>query len=368
ELYEEGVHHMLLFREIRAMMTHATIQDFAMADLTKPTAKRFKNHLSALSNFWRFSQDRVIEFDDAARDGDQLLDRREDLVKSVDVLRNELRNQTEQRAAEQPKVLALRDENARLSDKLLGLKKEQGTLMQEHDVFKTEKGDLTQKLLDLQFKLNTAIADIRRYQNRAIESPNKLREMLSELEERYKQDKVSLGDSQRKIRELQEKQKVLQGVETETKSAQGLLQRVLEQTQKYAQEEAARDHALATFADNQRARDEIELKKDLVARRLASLTQRIERLNKSIETRRAEEKKRALEVEAEFDRLSKEKGKRSEEEKGKVQEADAYEKEYTDLMRAYDAHVAYMKQESEVIKARAREYMSVIRQKLNVQV
>lgn len=37
------------------------------------------------------------------------------------------------------------EENVVLSDRLMELKKEQGTLMQEHDLLKTEKGDLAER-------------------------------------------------------------------------------------------------------------------------------------------------------------------------------------------------------------------------------
>lgn len=48
----------------RAMMEAATVHDFHLQDLTRPTPKRFKRHMSALVNFFRFRSDRLAEFDE----------------------------------------------------------------------------------------------------------------------------------------------------------------------------------------------------------------------------------------------------------------------------------------------------------------
>lgn len=72
------------------MMLHAYIQDFVFTDMTRPTSKRLKRQLSALINFYRFRQDRLNEFEEAAAEGTALIAHRAELVENVERLRTQL--------------------------------------------------------------------------------------------------------------------------------------------------------------------------------------------------------------------------------------------------------------------------------------
>ena len=60
-------------------MKAATVQDFHLQDLTRPNAKRFKRHMSALVNFFRFRSDRLAEFDELVAETEELEGRRIEL-------------------------------------------------------------------------------------------------------------------------------------------------------------------------------------------------------------------------------------------------------------------------------------------------
>jgi len=68
------------------MMKASMVHDFTLQDLTRPDPKRFRKHLSALINFYRFKADRVLEVGEFEAETEELTDRREDLLSQNDTV------------------------------------------------------------------------------------------------------------------------------------------------------------------------------------------------------------------------------------------------------------------------------------------
>lgn len=76
--------------ESRTMMEAATVHDFQLQDLTRPTPKRFKRHMSALVNFFRFRSDRLAEFDELVLETEEMENRRIELEESIERMRQDI--------------------------------------------------------------------------------------------------------------------------------------------------------------------------------------------------------------------------------------------------------------------------------------
>ena len=113
------------------MMEAATVHDFCVQDLTRPQPKRFKRHMSALVNFFRFRSDRLAEFDELVLETEDLETRRLEWEESMDRTRQAIAEIVARRKHDEPRVKQLQEENLAHADRLLEMKKEQGRLLAE---------------------------------------------------------------------------------------------------------------------------------------------------------------------------------------------------------------------------------------------
>jgi hypothetical protein len=61
-LHEDSVPTLCFLRSCQKLMYFCGIGDFTIKDLTQPTSKRLKKHLSAVINFMKFKEERLPLF------------------------------------------------------------------------------------------------------------------------------------------------------------------------------------------------------------------------------------------------------------------------------------------------------------------
>lgn len=90
ELYEDSLTWVLFYREISILMQASQVRDFTSHDVLRPQPKRFRKHMSALVNFYRFRQERLEEFEDFSKEMDDLIDRKEELHAYKEAMREKI--------------------------------------------------------------------------------------------------------------------------------------------------------------------------------------------------------------------------------------------------------------------------------------
>lgn len=80
ELYEESLSWILFYREVSVLLHACQAYDFGAHDILRPQSKRFRRHLSALINFYRFREERSREFDQFSDETDALIQKRNELL------------------------------------------------------------------------------------------------------------------------------------------------------------------------------------------------------------------------------------------------------------------------------------------------
>ena len=360
EIYEDGVAWLLFFREVRAMMEAATVHDFHLQDLTRPTPKRFKRHMSALVNFFRFRSDRLAEFDELVLDTEELENRRLDLEEGSEQVRQELAAIAAQRQADEPAVQQLRASNLQASDQLLRLKKEQGKLLAEVDALKAEKAGVVQQQTDVQYELQLVGAELSKLQARMVSRPDDLRKQIAEMHAQVRSERAGVAEAEHKARALAAKMDVLAELDRGMAQALAVLEQVAAEKERAAREARALDEARGAAATHESERASLDA-------RLAQLEQQTQAGNARLgESRAALEAQRAA-SQARLDALTTRLGEVSRTRKERHalaelrnQEAQSLEQEIESVLQAHEAHYAKMQLEKDALGRTAASYMDAL--------
>lgn len=342
------------------MMEAATVHDFHLQDLTRPHPKRFKRHMSALVNFFRFRSDRLAEFDELVLDTEELENRRLDLEEGSEQVRAALDALAAQRRDEEPQVHALRERNLALSDQLLRLKKEQGKLLAEVDALKTEKAQLVQHQTDVQHELHTVHAELHKLQARLAARPDDVRRQIAELHTQTAHERAGVRDAEAKAAALAAKLQVLAQLDTDVGHALAALEQIAGALERIARETRILDeaqHALATH-DAERA---------ALAARHAELARDTEHATHALAARRAELEAQRGASQARLDALTARLGEVSRTRKERhalaelrTNEAQAVEQEIESVLQAHEAHYAKMQRDKDALCRTAAAYMDAL--------
>ena len=360
EIFEDGVGWLVFYREVRAMMEAATVHDFHLQDLMRPNAKRFKRHMSALVNFFRFRSDRLAEFDELVAETEDLEGRRLELEEGIDEARRRIEEHTYQRQVDEPEVQRLRDENLRHSDWLLDLKREQGRLLSEVDALKAEKADLVQQQTDVQYQLQIVGTDLSKLQARIVSRPEDIRNSLAEMNAQVRSERSSLAESERKGRALAAKMDVLVQLERDVSAATAAAEQVAAEMERVAHERRAVEEAKAAIAAHEYERSELEHRAEQLDRHVRLASERLERARRGLEERRAASRAKMDAIHARLEAIAGVRRERHALVEVRNGECAELERQLESVLQEHDAHVAKMQLEKDSLSRTATAYMDAV--------
>ncbi|WFD28057.1 kinetochore-associated Ndc80 complex subunit nuf2 [Malassezia nana] len=350
ELFEDGVAWLLFFREVRTMMEAATVTDFHLQDLTRPTPKRFKRHMSALVNFFRFRSDRLAEFDELVLETEDLENRRMELEEGLAHDKEEMERLLAQRRAEEPRVQQLRDENLAHSDRLLQMKKEQGRLLAEVDALKGDKAEAVQKQTDIQYQLQIVSAELAKLQTRLATEPADMRRDVDDMQAQLQSERSTLAESERKARELGAQLDVLQQLEADVAAAIAGMEQVTADMERTAAESRALDEMRAQMAAHTQEQPTQAHRLEVLERQVKLANERLERARRLLEEKRTARQAQMDALTARLVDVSKLRKERHALADIKNQEATGLERELESVLQAHEAHCARMQLDKEALR------------------
>ena len=96
-------------------MNTVGVKDFTMIDLIKPESKRLRRHISAVINFAKFREERLVHGVELTQEVDTLAAKKQQAEDENERLVNELRAATAVREQEAPEESRLKGENEGLA-------------------------------------------------------------------------------------------------------------------------------------------------------------------------------------------------------------------------------------------------------------
>ena len=342
------------------MMEAATVTDFQLQDLTRPTAKRFKRHMSALVNFFRFRSDRLAEFDELVLETEALENQRMELEEGLARDKQAIESVLAQRRADEPRVQQLRDENLAHSDRLLQMKKEQGRLLAEVDALKGDKAEAVQRQTDIQYQLQIVAAELAKLQSRLATEPADLRRDVDDMQAQLQSERASLGESERKARELGAKVDVLQQLDADVAAAIAAMEQVAADMERTAAEARALEETRAQLATYTHERPTLAHRLEVLDRQVKLATERLERARRQLEEKRTERQAQMDALTARLAEVSKLRKERHALADIKNQEATSVERELESVLQEHEAHRARMQLDKEALCRTAKAYMDTL--------
>lgn len=341
-------------------MEAATVTDFQLQDLTRPTAKRFKRHMSALVNFFRFRSDRLAEFDELVLETEALENQRMELEEGLEHHKQAIESLLAQRRADEPRVQQLRDENLAHSDRLLQMKKEQGQLLAEIDALKSDKAEAVQKQTDIQYQLQIVSAELAKLQTRLATEPADIRRDVDDMQAQVHSERASLAESERKARDLSAKVDVLQQLDTDVAAALAAMEQVLTDMERTAAEARALDETRTQLAAHTHEQPAQAHRLEVLDRQVKLATERLERARRQLEEKRTQRQAQMDALTARLADVSKLRKERHALADIKNQEATSIERELDSVLQEHEAHCARMQLDKEALCRTAKAYMDTI--------
>ncbi|TPX67273.1 hypothetical protein SpCBS45565_g03982 [Spizellomyces sp. 'palustris'] len=205
DLHQDSIGLIAYYRQLRKLMVEVGVDDFSMRDILRPEPPRVRRCLSAIINFAKFREERMGVFETCNQKAEEALARKEMLEQKNRELSEQVNTLRLQRAEQEPAAQKLRDVNSTLTADLRELKKQQTALTSEAEALKKEKTDLAEKLAKTQMTIMNLKQDCIRLKSRIVQSPEKLKASISEMNNSLQSDKATIGATEKKARELQNK-------------------------------------------------------------------------------------------------------------------------------------------------------------------
>lgn len=371
DMLQDSVEWLIFFREVcvaadrRAMMEAATVHDFCVQDLTRPQPKRFKRHMSALVNFFRFRSDRLAEFDELVADTEDLEVQRLDLEDAIAQGRSHVAELSRARAEEAPEVEQLRAENLARSDELLQLKREQNQLLAQVDALKSDKAGVVQRQTETEYQLQALTDELARLEARIATRPEDMAVAVADMEAKAAAERDALAESERRARELDGRLDVCARLESDVASALAALEQVYAELERATNEARAADAARGALATVESEHGVLEQRREQLERQVGLSAERLSRSRAVLEEKRAAGRARLDALHERLQEVARARRERAERAEALASECAELESRLEALLQAHEAHYARMQLEKESLCRAAASYMEALTRMLS---
>lgn len=183
------------------MMKWAMVEDFTMRDLRDPQAPRVRRILSALINFHLFQQEQAHLIDRLETDYDAIAQERLNLIDQVEEMKLKIEEKKRQLASEAEEVQRLSKENADRRNRLVRAKEMEEPALTKLEQGKRERTLLQEKIENITMSIKQHDAEITRLRGRIVQSPDRVRQTLDDMQKSLQNLKDEIVEIDRKSRE-----------------------------------------------------------------------------------------------------------------------------------------------------------------------
>lgn len=368
DLHLDSISLVAFYRLLLRLMIEVGIEDFSLRDFIKPEAPRLRLILSAVINFAKFREEQLAVFEEFSRRADEAVEQRAKLSKRREELAVRISNVKAKHREDEPATMKLKEEMTRMIQTLRDLKKEQTSLSADLDALKAHKQDVSEKLARTQYLLGNVKQECNKLKSRIVHSPEKLLQIISEMNAGITNEKNNVTQLERKSRELQMKLealaqleqellRTLQGMEAlqaDLKKKEELLSKVREE-----REDIERQQILAK---------DLSIKETQMTRQMAAAQDKLARLHRSQQERRDRVATRLKTLQEEYQVVADDRGRAS----AKIEQSDKLVKDFemrmNELRRGHESEIAAMRTECVALKARVVSYTTEMKKQLRPQV
>lgn len=364
DLQIDSVSLVAFYRLVLRLMIEVGIEDFSLRDLIRPEYPRLRIILSAIINFAKFREEQLAVFEELSRRSEDAVEQKAKLSKRREELLARISSIRSKQKEQEPAVNSIKNEMAEMLQTLRDLKKDQTAISSALDSLKSSKQDSTERLAQIQFLLGNIRQECNKLKSRVVHSPEKLLQIIAEMNSSISSEKQNLAAIEKKSRDLQMKLEALASLEQD-------LLRTLQGLESLGADLKKKDELLGSV---QAERDSIErhqiqskdlaIKETQLSRQIQSAHEKLVKLQGIQLERRAKLAKRLEELQRDYRAVSEERSNAM----LKIEQSEKIVKDFetkmSDIKRAHEAEIVAMRGECVALKAKVFAYTNELKKAL----
>ena len=183
ELHEDSIPAIESFRQLVKLMHACGVYDVSIWDYVRPTAERFKRNLSAIINFAKFREERMINYTEMASHSDALLEQKAQIEDENAALQARIDAILAEREAEEPAVEELEGACRELENAINECNKQQAVIKYDAGEVKGQINAVRDQISSMQFEILNVQEESDSFRENIVKSPKRLRRELDEEQE-----------------------------------------------------------------------------------------------------------------------------------------------------------------------------------------
>ncbi|TPX50490.1 hypothetical protein SeLEV6574_g00865 [Synchytrium endobioticum] len=365
DLHVDAISFMAFYRQLLKLMSKVGYTEFSLRDLQKPEPGPVRRICSAIINFAKFREERMSVFEQCTQKTDELNDQRMHLSTRNAELAEKVNSIRLKRQEEESAVLRLKEANGVLTGELRELKRQQTALTNEIEARKKEKAELVDKMTNNELLITNLKQESSRLRSRIVHSPEKLKQVLVDMNASLASEKVNVQTLEKKAREIQARIEMMHVVEQDVNACVGLLHDCEEQKSKFEEAQKLLTADRESVAKKEGELRELKIKEQSMKRQLMNSQEKLQRLQKYSQQKRDKLEERLGKLRDEYGATHHERAATQ----GKIDECIAVSKETEEksfeLARAMDAEMTQIQTDFARIKSQLELYMDEMRSIMN---
>ena len=286
ELHDESIPAMAFFVQTAKLLQSSGVKDFSMKDLHKPEGARLKKSLSAVINFAKFREEKLVAYTELQEKHEELIENRDRLKREHEELEKELARMTEEREAELPEAANVEAEVDILYGENQALNKQQANMSNELKALKQEVNAMTEDAAQLRLKVSAVRGTQEDLKAQIVQSPHKIKAELEDLAGALELEKAALSEAEKSTRDVASKLDAALKIEKEVAKVIAMMQDTTVEIKK-KKEVSKRVKALrSNIASQEHELTQLEATNQHLTRQHASLMERIERVKAQCDIRK----------------------------------------------------------------------------------
>ena len=173
-------------------MNTVGVKDFTMLDLIKPESKRLRRHISAVINFAKFREERLVHGVELTQEVDALAAKKQQAEDENERLVNELRAATAVREQEAPEEARLKAENEGLATTVQEAFNQQTAVHEDSLRLKQELEQVKDRLAETKYQVLNAKEELEQLRAQIVPDPKRLKQELAALQEAVAHEKENV--------------------------------------------------------------------------------------------------------------------------------------------------------------------------------
>ncbi|KIY97422.1 Kinetochore protein nuf2, partial [Monoraphidium neglectum] len=234
ELHDESIAARSFFSQLSKLLVVCGVKDFGMKDLHKPDALRLRRHLSAVINFAKFREEKLIAYAELQARLESLMEQRRGLQEEQAARESELRRMREERAGEEADASQIQAEADALRGENQQLNRQFAAASSEVKALKSQVAQLSEAVQAEKFELMNGQQEHERLREQIVQaraargvfSPDKFKRSLVELQSAVDDERGHVDAADKRCRALQARDDTVGKVEKDVSKCLELMKEI----------------------------------------------------------------------------------------------------------------------------------------------